>query len=90
MKPAIEPSFTALVGVDWSDRKHDFCLQAAGSPQREFGVLEAISPEAIALWAKAVHRRFGGPIAVPPAWNIAKGPLVHALQRHEFIALVSG
>lgn len=39
MKPAIEPSFTALVGIDWSDRKHDFCLQAAGSAQREFGVL---------------------------------------------------
>ena len=84
MKPAIEPSFTALVGIDWSDRKHDFCLQAAGSPQREFGVL-VHSPEAIALWAKALYRRFGGPIAV--CLEIAKGPLVHALQRHEFIVL---
>ena len=84
MKPAIQPSFTALVGVDWSDRKHDFCLQAAGSPQREFGVL-VHSPEAIALWAKALYRRFGGRIAV--CLDIAKGPLVHALQRHEFIVL---
>ena len=84
MKPAIEPSFTALVGIDWSDRKHDFCLQAAGSPHREFGVL-VHSPEAIALWAKALYRRFGGPIAV--CLEIAKGPLVHALQRHEFIVL---
>ena len=84
MKPAIEPSFTALVGIDWSDRKHDFCLQAAGSPQREFGVL-VHSPGAIALWAKALYRRFGGPIAV--CLEIAKGPLVHALQRHEFIVL---
>jgi len=84
VKPAIEPSFTALVGIDWSDRKHDFCLQAAGSPQREFGVLEH-SPEAITLWAKALYRRFGGPIAV--CLEIAKGPLVHALQRHEFIVL---
>ncbi|MBK6335592.1 MAG: hypothetical protein IPF60_07415 [Betaproteobacteria bacterium] len=80
MKPSIEPSFTALVGIDWSDRKHDFCLQAAGSSQREVGVLEH-SPEAIALWAKAVYRRFGGPIAV--CLEIAKGPLVYALQRYE-------
>ena len=84
MKPSIEPSFTALVGIDWSDRKHDFCLQAAGSSQREFGVLEH-SPEAIALWAKALYRRFGGPIAV--CLEIAKGPLVYALQRYEFIVL---
>ena len=84
MKPAIEPSFTALVGIDWSDRKHDFCLQAVDSPQREFGVL-VHSPEAITLWAKALCRRFGGPIAV--CLEIAKGPLVHALQRCEFIVL---
>jgi transposase len=84
VKPAIEPSFAALVGIDWSDRKHDFCLQAAGSPQREFGVL-AHSPEAIALWAKTLYRRFGGPIAV--CLEIAKGPLVHALHRYEFIVL---
>ena len=64
--------------------EHDFCLQAAGSPQREFGVL-VHSPEAITLWAKALYRRFGGPIAV--CLEIAKGPLVHALQRHEFIVL---
>jgi transposase len=73
-----------LVGIDWSDRKHDFCLQGAGSQQREFGVL-AHYPEAIARWANALHRRFGGPIAV--CLEIAKGPLVHALQRHEFIVL---
>ena len=84
MKLSTEQSFTALVGIDWSDRKHDFCLQGAGSEQRESGVL-AHDPEAIARWANALHRRFGGPIAV--CLEIAKGPLVHALQRHEFIVL---
>lgn len=64
MKPAIEPSFTALVGIDGSDRKHDFCLQAANSPQREFGVL-VHSPEAITLWAKALHRRLLGAQSTP-------------------------
>ena len=84
MKRSTEQPFTALVGIDWSDRKHDFCLQGAGAQQREFGVL-AHDPEAIARWATALQRRFGGPIAV--CLEIAKGPLVHALQRHEFIVL---
>jgi hypothetical protein len=84
VKLSTEQPFTALVGIDWSDRKHYFCLQAASSQQREFGVL-AHCPEAIARWANALYSRFGGPIAV--CLEIAKGPLVHALQRHEFIVL---
>jgi transposase len=84
VKLLTEQPFTALVGVDWSDKKHDFCLQCAGSQQRELGVV-AHRPEAIEHWARALYRRFGGPIAV--CLEIAKGPLVHALQRYEFIVL---
>ena len=84
MKLATEHRFTALVGIDWGDRKHDFCLQVAGSEHRESGVL-VHSPEAIARWATGLYSRFGGPIAV--CLEIAKGPLVHALQRHDFIVL---
>jgi len=84
VKLLTEQPFTVLVGVDWSDKKHDFCLQGAGSQQRELGVV-AHRPEAIEHWARALYRRFGGPIAV--CLEIAKGPLVHALQRYEFIVL---
>ena len=84
MKLATEQPFTALVGIDWSDKKHDFCLQGTGSQQREFGVV-VHSPEAIDHWARALCQRFGGPIAV--CLEIAKGPLVHALQRYESIVL---
>jgi len=35
MNPQSFSSFTAFVGIYWADRKHDFCLQAAGSDQRE-------------------------------------------------------
>jgi transposase len=84
VKLAAEQPFTALVGVDWSDKKHDFCLQGAGSQQREPGVV-AHRPEAIDQWARALYQRFGGPIAV--CLEIAKGPLVHALQRYEFLVL---
>ncbi len=29
--------FTAFVGLDWADTKHDICVQAAGCEEREFG-----------------------------------------------------
>ena len=84
MKPQSDQPFLALVGIDWADKKHDFCLQAADSDQREFGILPH-SPEAIAQWAHSLRRRFPGAIAV--CLEIAKGPLVHALQRYDFFVL---
>jgi hypothetical protein len=74
----------AFVGIDWADTKHDFCIQAAGSDQHEFGTLDH-SPEAIAKWAYSLQDRFGGPIAI--CLELAKGPLVYALQRFEFLVL---
>jgi transposase len=59
-------------------------LQGTGSAQRELGVV-AHRPEAIDHWARELHERFGGPIAV--CLEVAKGPLVHALQRYEFMVL---
>lgn len=79
MKAESNSGFAAFVGMDWGDRKHDFCLQAAGVDGRESGVL-AHRPEAIGDWAEGLQRRFPGRIAV--CMEIAKGPLVHALQRY--------
>lgn len=85
MKSSIETNFAAFVGIDWADLKHDVCLQQAGSDQREHSVL-AHRPEAIERWALSLRERFAGrPIAV--CLEIAKGPLVHALQRHSFLVL---
>ena len=77
--------FAAFVGIDWADRKHDICLQPAGSTRREFSVL-AHQPEAIAQWAEGLRQRFAGrPVAV--CLELAKGPLVYALQRYAFVVL---
>lgn len=78
------PAFSAYVGIDWADRKHDFCLQAADSTRRESGIFEH-SPQAIAHWANTLHQRFRGRIAV--CVELARGPLVSALQRHDFLVL---
>jgi transposase len=84
MKPQSNSAFTAFVGIDWADKKHDFCMQAAGSDQRVFGTLDH-SPEAIMQWACSLRDRYGGPIAI--CVELAKGPLVYALQRCDFFVL---
>ncbi len=76
--------YTAFVGLDWADAKHDICLQAAGSEQREFDCF-AHRTERIEAWAQALHQRFGGRIAV--ALELSKGPIVYALQKYDFLVL---
>lgn len=73
-------SFTAFVGIDWADRKHDVCLQAADSQKREFSVIPH-QVEAINEWAQSLIQRFGSPIAV--AVELSKGPIVYALQKFD-------
>jgi hypothetical protein len=51
--PSAAP-FTVYVGIDWADRKHDFCLQAAGSNTCEAGTFED-TPEAIAKWVWSLY-----------------------------------
>jgi len=84
VKPLSDRPFTAHVGMDWADAKHDVCLLAAGSEQREFDRI-AHRVDSIDQWAKSLHQRFGGPIAV--ALELAKGPIVYALQKYDFFVL---
>lgn len=85
MKPESPSEFAAFVGIDWADAKHDICLRAAEAERHEFSVL-AHRPESIQAWAGALKQRFQGrPIAV--CLELTKGPLVCALQRHDFLVL---
>jgi len=80
-----EPEFVAFVGIDWADRKHVWCLQAADSGKRETGELEH-KPEAVELWVGELCRRFGyGAIAV--AVEQVKGALVCMLRKYECLHL---
>jgi transposase len=84
MKSPSDLEFTAFVGLDWADKKHDICLQVAGSEDREFDCF-AHRVTAIEQWALSLHQRFGGRIAV--ALELAKGPIVYALQKYDFLVL---
>ena len=84
MNPLVGGQFTAFIGIDWADLKHDVCLQGADSEQREFDCIPH-QVDRIEQWARSIHERFGGPIAV--ALELAKGPIVYALQKHDFFVL---
>ena len=84
MNTVSNKSFTAFIGIDWADTKHDICLQAPGDKHREFSRLPH-KVEAIDAWAQSLYRRFGGPMAV--ALELSKGPLVYALQKYDFFVI---
>lgn len=83
--PASLSQFAACVGLDWADGKHDVCLQAADSERREAAVIDH-RPEAIDAWALALRERFDArPVAV--VLELAKGPIVYAPRKYDFIVL---
>jgi transposase len=85
LRPALTSRFAAHIGLDWSDGKHDVCLQPADGGSHEAGQIEH-SPEAIDEWTRGLRTRFGGrPIAI--ALELAKGPIVYALRKYDFIVL---
>ncbi len=84
MNSETNTSFTAYIGMDWADSKHDVCVQAADSEQREFDCI-AHQTHDIEQWALAMHKRFGGPIAI--TLELSKGPIVSALQKYDFFVI---
>jgi transposase len=77
--------YAALIGLDWSDAKHDICLIDSATTQREADVLRH-SPQAIEEWAAGLRRRFAGQqIAV--CLEQSRGPLIYALLKYEFLTL---
>ena len=84
MNQLADTLFTAYVGIDWADAKHDICVR---SPDGELVEFDCISsrPEAIADWALGLYQRFGGPIAV--AVELTKGPIVTALMKYDFMVM---
>ena len=84
MKTPGNKPFSAFIGIDWADAKHDVCIQAADKEHREFSCIPH-KVDAIHEWAQSLYRRFGGPIAV--ALELSKGPLVYALQKYDFFVI---
>jgi hypothetical protein len=83
-----EPQFAAFVSIDWRDKEHAWCLQAAGSEKRESGELLHTS-EAVEAWVGQLCQRFADrPMAV--ALEQSRGALVFMLSKYEPLHLVPG
>ncbi len=76
--------FTAIIGMDWADKKHDVCVQATASKQRKTYQIQH-KADKIDEWARSLYRHYGGPIAV--ALELSKGPIVRALQKYDFFVI---
>jgi transposase len=76
--------FTAIIGIDWADKKHDVCVQEIKTGRRQAGQVTHRAEE-LDGWARSLYRRYGGPIAV--ALELSKGPIVSALQKYDFLVI---
>jgi len=76
--------FTAIIGMDWADKKHDVCVQATETKQRKTYQIQH-KADKIDEWARSLYQRYGGPIAV--ALELSKGPIVSALQKYDFLVI---
>ena len=76
--------FTAIIGMDWADKKHDVCVQATETKQRKTYQIQH-KADKIDEWARSLYQRYGGPNAV--ALELSKGPIVSALQKYDFLVI---
>jgi transposase len=80
-----EPAWAAFIGLDWGSQKHAWILQLAGGGKPQQGVVDH-TPEAIAVWAADLHRRFAGqPVAV--ALEQKRGSVVNLLLPYAHLVL---
>ncbi len=77
--------FAALIGLDWSDQKHDLCLVDTETGSREFSAISH-TPEALNEWAGALRTRFGG-AQVAVCLEQSRGSLIYALMKYDFLTL---
>ena len=77
--------YAAIIGLDWADQKHDYCLQVSGCDELEYGTIKH-NPESIEAWALSLAVRFKNkPIAI--CLELKAGPVVYALLKYNFIVL---
>ena len=77
--------FAALIGVDWSDTKHDICLVDTATGTQELSIISH-TPESLDEWARSLRARFSG-AKVAVCLEQSRGPLIYALLKYDFLIL---
>lgn len=87
MKQPKTQDYACLIGVDWADKKHDFCETNDHGETHTYGVISS-KPEAIHEWVMSLKQRYPNQqIAI--SCELKKGPLVHALLKYDHITIFS-
>jgi len=76
--------YTAIIGIDWADAKHDICVQSMNSDERKFSRIPH-KVDKIDEWAQSMNKQHGGLIAV--ALELSNGPIVSALRKYNFFVI---
>jgi len=85
MKAPVVKDFSALIGIDWADSKHDICEMPVGSSDYQLSVISS-KPQALHDWALALKQRYPNK-SVAVACELKKGPLIYALSRYDHITI---
>ena len=86
MKVQTVDQFSAIIGIDWADQKHDICVRDPSSGAITSTAIISSKPEAVHEWAMALHQQYPDkPVAV--ACELKKGPLVYALMKYQHIVI---
>ena len=80
-----EAAYAALIGIDWADQQHDYCLSADSAESVEGGIIGA-RPEDVNAWINQLRKRFEGQ-TIAICLEQSKGALIHQLMGVEFIDL---
>jgi transposase len=74
------PIYSAYIGIDWADSKHDICLLDNKTGELQFTVIEH-RVDKIEEWVNSLRKQFSSPIAI--AVELSKGPIISALQKYD-------
>ena len=78
-------TFTAFVGIDWADKKHDICIAAQDDDKPTYSVIDH-TPEDLQAWVVKLRKQYPiGQIAV--ALEQSKGALIYNLLGYDCLTL---
>jgi len=71
MKAFTTDDFSAFIGIDWADKKHDVCEFPANTNEDQFSVLPN-KPQALHDWALSLKHRYSNK-SIAVACELKKG-----------------
>ena len=85
MKDTFIDGFSAVIGIDWADKKHDLCCFDCSTAEVAYSTIKS-TPEAIHGWVESLLARYPDkPIAI--ACEQKKGAIINALFEYRDLTL---